>query len=96
MHAPPVVREWVETICGRIAKLKPNRALELGAGNGMILLRLAQACEHYVGTDLSTTAIEYVRGAGPEHCLLIVYPPLSPPHCHLHLGPHIRPLFTIS
>jgi len=33
-----VVREWVETICTRVDKLKPKgkpwRALELGCGNG--------------------------------------------------------------
>ena len=40
---------------------KPRRALELGCGNGMILLRIAKLCERYVGTDLSANAIDYVR-----------------------------------
>jgi len=67
VHEPDVVREWVETICERIMALRPKRALELGCGNGMILLRVAKACEAYVGTDLSKNAVEYVRDVVTSH-----------------------------
>lgn len=67
VHQVPPVREWVETICDRIAKLNPKRALELGCGNGMILLRIAKLCERYVGTDLSVNAIDFVRDIVTKH-----------------------------
>ena len=67
VHHPETVREWVETICDRVASLRPRRALELGCGNGMILLRVAETCERYVGTDLSPVAVDYVRGVVETH-----------------------------
>ena len=62
-HKAEVVREWVETTCARLANLCPSRALEMGAGNGMMLLRTARlpGCERYIGCDLSSCSVEYVR-----------------------------------
>ena len=80
VHRPEVVREWVETICDRIAGLRPKRALELGCGNGMILLRVAKQCERYVGTDLSSNAIDYVRDVITQH------PDFILPHCGLDIA----------
>ena len=80
VHRPEVVREWVETICDRIAGLRPRRALELGCGNGMILLRIAKLCERYVGTDLAANAVDYVRDVITRH------PDFTLPHCGLAIA----------
>jgi SAM-dependent methyltransferase len=80
VHRPEVVREWVETICDRIAALRPRRALELGCGNGMILLRVAKLCERYVGTDLAANAVDYVRDVITRH------PDFTLPHCGLAIA----------
>ena len=63
-HKPETVREWVETTCVRLAALRPRRALEMGAGNGMMLLRTArvEGCERYIGCDLSQYSVDYVKG----------------------------------
>ncbi len=55
------MREWLDDTVERILSLEPRRVLEIGCGTGMILFRAAPACEHYVGTDLSAEALEYVR-----------------------------------
>lgn len=76
-HIEPVIREWVEWSCEQVSRHKDmfvaNRAsgrrscvTELGCGNGMLLFRLAPllgsaAHGRYVGTDISTTALEYVQ-----------------------------------
>ncbi|MFZ6028535.1 MAG: amino acid adenylation domain-containing protein [Chloroflexota bacterium] len=52
---------WVNSTVDRILALKPKRVLEIGCGSGLILLRLAPQCEHYVGTDFSSAALDYVR-----------------------------------
>eukprot|EP00899_Mesostigma_viride_P022307 jgi/Mesvir1/3260/Mv16397-RA.2 len=59
-HKAETVREWVEFTVERILELKPSSVLELGCGNGMILLRTAPRCARYIGTDLSGEAIAYV------------------------------------
>ena len=46
----------------RIAALQPKRVLEIGCGTGLLLYRLAPACERYVGTDFSATAQQQVYG----------------------------------
>jgi len=58
-HELHVVREWVERTCERVMALQPRRALELGCGNGMIMLRCALGCERYVACDLSEQAVDY-------------------------------------
>ncbi|HEY2739382.1 MAG TPA: amino acid adenylation domain-containing protein, partial [Thermoanaerobaculia bacterium] len=44
---------WLEDTVERILALSPRRVLEIGCGTGMILFRVAPACEHYTGTDIS-------------------------------------------
>eukprot|EP01025_Chloroclados_australasicus_P060839 TRINITY_DN786_c0_g1_i7.p1 TRINITY_DN786_c0_g1~~TRINITY_DN786_c0_g1_i7.p1 ORF type:complete len:2036 (-),score=275.34 TRINITY_DN786_c0_g1_i7:531-6638(-) len=66
-HQIFVVKEWVETTCDRILELKPKRALEMGCGQGMILLRVAKHCEDYIGCDLSTQACQYVQDILDTH-----------------------------
>ena len=61
-HQIPVVREWVETTCERLAALKPKRALEMGAGQGMIMLRCAKFTpELYIACDLSQYSVNYCK-----------------------------------
>ncbi|NEN81345.1 non-ribosomal peptide synthetase [Paenibacillus elgii] len=51
------MREWVGATVKHLLDAKPKRVLELGCGTGLLLFRVAPACEHYMGTDISLTAI---------------------------------------
>jgi amino acid adenylation domain-containing protein len=54
------MRAWADDIVGQARRLQPCSILEIGCGNGMLLLQLARGCEAYVGTDVSRTALDYV------------------------------------
>ncbi|HYH80140.1 MAG TPA: amino acid adenylation domain-containing protein, partial [Longimicrobium sp.] len=54
------MREQVEGTVERIRALGGARILEIGCGTGLLLLRLAEGCERYVGTDFSAAALERV------------------------------------
>ncbi|MDJ0574306.1 MAG: amino acid adenylation domain-containing protein [Xenococcaceae cyanobacterium MO_234.B1] len=54
------MRNWVEQTVARILSYQPTRVLEIGCGTGMLLFRLAPACEHYDGIDISQEALSYV------------------------------------
>jgi ubiquinone/menaquinone biosynthesis C-methylase UbiE len=47
------MREWVDQTVERINVRRPRRVLEIGCGTGLLLLRIAPACTHYLGTDFS-------------------------------------------
>ncbi|MCC5795655.1 MAG: amino acid adenylation domain-containing protein [Chromatiales bacterium] len=51
------MREWVDQTVGRILTHAPRRILEIGCGTGLLLFRLAPACEQYVGLDFSEEAV---------------------------------------
>ncbi len=53
--------EWLDDTVGRILDLAPRRVLEIGCGTGLILFRVAPACESYTATDLSRQALDFVR-----------------------------------
>ncbi|MDX3381008.1 non-ribosomal peptide synthase/polyketide synthase [Streptomyces niveiscabiei] len=59
------MREWRDATVDRIRALAPRRILEVGAGTGLLLAKLAPDCETYWATDFSATAIgvltEHVR-----------------------------------
>ncbi|MEU3465660.1 amino acid adenylation domain-containing protein [Streptomyces sp. NPDC006733] len=55
------MREWRRETVERILALRPRRVLEIGAGSGLLLARIAPRCDAYWGTDLSRTAIEALR-----------------------------------
>jgi amino acid adenylation domain-containing protein len=55
------MRQWVDQTVERALSFKPRRVLEIGCGTGLILLRVAPLCTHYVGTDFSNVALDRVR-----------------------------------
>jgi 2-polyprenyl-3-methyl-5-hydroxy-6-metoxy-1,4-benzoquinol methylase len=62
--------ESVGQTVDRILALEPKRVLEIGCGTGLILWRVAPACERYDGVDVSATVIaalqQQVERAGPR------------------------------
>ncbi len=54
------MRDWVEATVARIRAGGPTRVLEIGCGTGMLLFRVAPTCAHYLGTDISQEALDYV------------------------------------
>ena len=55
------MREWLNTTIELIAHFEPRNVLEIGCGKGLLLARLAPACESYCATDFSPKAIAHVR-----------------------------------
>ena len=55
------MREWVDRAVERVRSLAPSSVLDIGCGAGLLLLRLAQSCDRYCGTDFSAGALRYVR-----------------------------------
>ncbi len=55
------MREWRAATVARIEELAPARVLEIGAGSGLILSRIAPAADAYWATDLSEEAISALR-----------------------------------
>jgi amino acid adenylation domain-containing protein len=51
------MRIWVEETVKRLRALEPRRILEVGCGSGLLLTRLAGACENYAGVDFSAEAL---------------------------------------
>ncbi|POX64497.1 hypothetical protein C3492_05545 [Streptomyces sp. Ru62] len=52
------MRQWRDSAVRLIRELRPRRVLEIGVGSGLLLARLAGACETYWGTDLSQEAVD--------------------------------------
>lgn len=57
------MQEWADAAARRIENLQPQNVLEIGCGTGLILLRVAERCQSYVGTDLLAPSLENVRQA---------------------------------
>jgi amino acid adenylation domain-containing protein len=55
------MRAWVEDTTERILALRPERVLEVGAGTGLLLFRVAPHTQAYVGTDFSGVALDHIR-----------------------------------
>ncbi len=67
--SPDEMRECVEGAVERILATRPRRLLEIGCGTGLLLYRLVPRCDHYVGTDLSTVAIQQLQAS--QMCLKV-------------------------
>ncbi len=57
----PEMREWADRAAERVAATAPRRVLEIGCGTGLLLFRVAPACEEYWATDFAPEAIGYLR-----------------------------------
>lgn len=55
------MHEWLDSTVVRIRSLRPKRLLEIGCGVGLLVQHLAPECERYVGTDISTAALDGLR-----------------------------------
>lgn len=55
------IHAWARYAVERILALRPRKVLEIGCGDGRLLLRIAPHCELYVGTDFSGPALSHVR-----------------------------------
>jgi amino acid adenylation domain-containing protein len=55
------MQEWLESAVARIRALRPKRLLEIGCGVGLLVQHLAPECERYVGSDISSAALEGLR-----------------------------------
>lgn len=53
------MKEWLQSISGKLYDIPMKSVLEIGVGTGMILHKLADRVERYVGLDISKEAIEY-------------------------------------
>ncbi|MFD9390009.1 amino acid adenylation domain-containing protein, partial [Streptomyces sp. NPDC060000] len=51
------MREWVDSITGRVLALPHRRVLEIGCGTGLLLFRIAPHTDYYCGTDVSEVAV---------------------------------------
>ncbi|MBD2561225.1 MULTISPECIES: non-ribosomal peptide synthetase [Nostoc] len=55
------MREWRDTTVAQILELEPKRIWEIGCGTGMLLFKIAPHCQHYLGTDFSLEALQYIE-----------------------------------
>ncbi|MEN9865451.1 MAG: D-alanine--poly(phosphoribitol) ligase, subunit 1, partial [Pseudomonadota bacterium] len=55
------MQEWLDHTVSRIRALSARRILEIGCGAGLLLHRLAPACERYHGVDLSPVVIAQLQ-----------------------------------
>lgn len=56
------MRAWVEVTVRRVLAQQPRRILEIGCGAGLIATAVVEECVEYVGTDLSSRTLDYLRG----------------------------------
>ncbi|MBW4592863.1 MAG: amino acid adenylation domain-containing protein [Brasilonema angustatum HA4187-MV1] len=55
------MQEWRDTTVDQILELEPKRVWEIGCGTGMLLFKVAPHCQHYLGTDFSPEALQYIE-----------------------------------
>ncbi len=55
------MRQWVDSTVERILRHRPQRVFEIGCGTGLLLFRIAPHTDHYLGSDFSGVALDYVR-----------------------------------
>lgn len=57
----PQMREWVESTAARISSLGAKRILEIGAGTGLLVARVAPHCQRYLAVDFSPASVRAVN-----------------------------------
>ncbi|MEH2284580.1 MAG: amino acid adenylation domain-containing protein [Nostoc sp.] len=55
------MQEWRDTTVAQILEFEPKRVWEIGCGTGMLLFKIAPHCQHYLGTDFSPEALQYIE-----------------------------------
>ncbi|MUG96547.1 amino acid adenylation domain-containing protein [Scytonema sp. UIC 10036] len=60
-YSKAAMQEWRDTIVDQILELEPKRVWEIGCGTGMLLFKIAPYCQHYLGTDFSPSALQYIE-----------------------------------
>ena len=55
------MREWVKSAADRVLALRPRDVLEIGAGRGLVLARIAPEVDRYWATDISPYVVEQIR-----------------------------------
>ncbi|MGW3917858.1 class I SAM-dependent methyltransferase, partial [Streptomyces sp. NPDC005070] len=55
------LRQWQDAALAQVLRHAPRRILEIGAGSGLLLAKIAGQVEEYWGTDLSAAAIDRLR-----------------------------------
>lgn len=78
------MRAWVAASVDRIRGLNPRRVLEIGAGTGLIMQELLtlEGLVEYVGTDISTSAVQLLKALATNSTVPVrtyVCPADSPP-----------------
>jgi amino acid adenylation domain-containing protein len=56
------MQAWADVTARRVLAQQPRRILEIGCGAGLIATRVVGECVEYVGTDLSSRTLDYLRG----------------------------------
>ncbi|WP_353929455.1 amino acid adenylation domain-containing protein [Okeanomitos corallinicola TIOX110] len=59
--SPTAMQEWRDTTIAKILELTPKKVWEIGCGSGMLLFKVAPHCQHYLGTDFSPEALQYIE-----------------------------------
>jgi pristinamycin I synthase 3 and 4 len=55
------MREWLDDTVETILQRRPERVLEIGCGNGLLLFRIAPYCREYLATDFSRAALDCIH-----------------------------------
>ncbi|MCF2150429.1 amino acid adenylation domain-containing protein [Desmonostoc muscorum LEGE 12446] len=55
------MQEWRDTTVAQILSLQGQRIWEIGCGTGLLLFKIAPHCQHYLGTDFSPDALQYIE-----------------------------------
>ncbi|MBD2410053.1 non-ribosomal peptide synthetase [Nostoc calcicola FACHB-389] len=55
------MQEWRDTTVAQILSLQGQRIWEIGCGTGLLLFKIAPHCQHYLGTDFSPDALDYIK-----------------------------------
>ena len=56
-----VMENWVDSTVARILDLNPKNIYEIGCGTGLLLYKLYNQCDHYIGVDLSRFSIDKIK-----------------------------------